>query len=313
VDFAHNCARYLGVTTKKDVQSCSQGLSILGPHVHGNCPQLEIYVVTDTNSVIPLTEAGTLDLAASAGEHCSGVSCFRMNRLVPTTVLLVLTALPSAQAQMRGGGFRSGAGFGRPAGAVRFGGGISTFRHSPVVIGGRVGFGHNPRVHVFFGSRRVFFRRHFINTFPFGFGGYGYLPYYPYYADYPYTMEPAPSTYYSARNDTSYEQGRIAQELQDLRDEVRALREENAASGQAARQPQPSPEKSKPEPLPPTTLVFRDGRREDVQNYAIVGDTLWILNESRARKRPLADLDVHATKQANSDHGVDFSVPNPRH
>jgi hypothetical protein len=243
-----------------------------------------------------------------------------MNRLVPTTVLLVLTALPAAQAQMRGGGFRSGAGFGRPAGAVRFGGGISTFRHSPVVIGGRVGFGHNPRFGVFFGhpccGRRVFFRRHFVNSFPFGFGGfggYGYLPYYPYYADYPYTTEPAPSTYYSARNDSTYEQGRIDQQLQDLRDEVRALREESTAGNQVARQPQPTPEKSKPEPLPPTTLVFRDAHREDVQNYAIVGDTLWILNESRARKRPLADLDVQATRQANSDRGVDFSVPNPRH
>ena len=232
-----------------------------------------------------------------------------MKRLLAMTALLVLTVGLSAHAQMRGGGFRSGAGFGRPAGAVRFGGGTSSFRHSPVVIGGRVGFGHNPRVHVFFGSRRVFSRRHFVTAFPFG---YGYLPYYPYYADYPYTMEPAPATSYSARNDSSYEQGRIDQELRDLRDEVSALREENAAGGQGTRQLQPTPEKSKSEPLPPTTLVFRDGRREDVQNYAIVGDTLWILSENRARKRPLADLDVQATKQANSDRGIDFAVPNSR-
>jgi hypothetical protein len=244
-----------------------------------------------------------------------------MNRLATVAFLLALTALPSAHAQMRGGfrsgaGFGRGAGFGHPVGAVRFGGGVSSFRHSQVVIGGRFGFGHNPRVGVFFGhpccARRVFFRRHFINTFPLGFGGYGYLPYYPYYADYPYTTEPAPSTYYAARNDSStYEQGRIDQQLQDLRDEVRALREENALNAQAARPAQPSPEKSRPEPLPPTTLVFRDGHREDVQNYAIVGDTLWILNESRARKRPLTDLDTQATKQANLDRGVDFAVPSP--
>ena len=239
-----------------------------------------------------------------------------MKRLLAMTALLVLTVGLSAHAQMRGGGgFRSGAGFGRPAGPVRFGGGgrfgggTSSFRHSPVVIGGRVGFGHNPRVHVFFGSRRVFSRRHFVTAFPFG---YGYLPYYPYYADYPYTMEPAPATSYSARNDNSYEQDRIDQELQDLQDKVNALREENAASDQGTHQLQPTPEKSKSEPLPPTTLVFRDGRREDVQNYAIVGDTLWILSENRARKRPLADLDVQATKQANSDRGIDFAVPNSR-
>src|SRR5262249_9763141 len=210
-------------------------------------------------------------------------------------------------------------GFGRPAGAVRFGGGVQSFGRSSVVIGGRFGFGHNPRVGVFFGQpccgRRVFFRRHFINSFPFGFGGFGgfgYLTYYPYYADYPYTTEPAPSTY-AARNDSTYEQGRIDQQLQDLRDEVRALREENTLNAQAARPVQPSPERSKPEPLPPTTLIFRDGHREDVQNYAIVGDTLWILNESRARKRPLTDLDIQATRQANLDRGVDFAVPSPHH
>jgi len=238
-----------------------------------------------------------------------------MNRLVAMAVLFVFTALPSAQAQMRGGGFRSGAGFGRPAGAVRFGGGVSSFRHSPVVIGGRVGFGHNPRFGVFVGhpccARRVFFRRHFVTAAPFGFGGYGYLPYYPYYADYPYSTEPAPSTYYASRNDSTYDQGRIDQQLQDLRDEVRALREENAVTAQATRPA--TQERSKSEQLPPTTLVFNDGHREDVQNYAIVGDTLWILNESRARKRPLSDLDLQATKQANSDRGVDFAVPSPRH
>ena len=244
-----------------------------------------------------------------------------MNRLVSLAVVLAFTASLASEAQMpggfrgggdfrSGGGFRSASGFGRPTPGVRFGGGISTFRHSPsVVIGGRFGFGHNPRVHVFLGNRRVFFRRHFISAFPFG---YGYLPYYPYYADYPYTVEPARATYYSAANDSSYQQGRIDQELQDLKDEVRALREEAVASNQRAPQSQPSSEKPKPESLPPTTLVFRDGHREDVQNYAIVGDTLWILNESRARKRPLSDLDLESTKKANAERGIEFSVPTPR-
>lgn len=251
-----------------------------------------------------------------------------MNRLIVMAVALVFTASLSSNAQMRGGfggggfrggagfrgggGFRGGAGFVHSGPAVRFGGGVSTFRHSGVVIAGRAGFGGNPRVHVFFGNRRVFFRRHFISTAPFGFG-YGYLPYYPYYADYPNTVEPAPATYYSGRNDNSYEQGRIDQQLQDLRDEVRALREETVASNQPAPQSRYVPEKPKAESLPPTTLVFRDGHREDVQNYAIVGDTVWILSESRARKRPLADLDVESTKKANAERGVEFSVPTPRH
>lgn len=263
-----------------------------------------------------------------------------MNRLILLAVALVSMASISSEAQMRGGfagggfrgggfagggvrggGFRGGGGFVRPAPPVRFGGGITTFRGSPgIVIGGRVGFGHNPHVHVFFGNhfgnRRVFFKRHFISTFPFGAGftsGFGYLPYYPYYADYPYTTEPAPASNYSAANDNAYEQGRIAQQLQDLRDEVSALREETVAGNRAAPEDQTPPQKPKTESLPPTTLVFRDGHHEDVQNYAIIGDTLWILSESRARKRPLSDIDVESTKKANAERGIEFSVPKARH
>ena len=295
----------ISVRRRKRLRDRVQELSIFE---NSHSLKSAIYIVAGTNSVIPLTRLKRSIRLPLLG-NIIWVYHLHMNRLVPVAVLLALVVLPSAQAQMRGG-FRSGAGFGRPAGAVRFGGGVHSFGHSSVVIGGRFGFGHNPRVGVFFGhpccARRVFFRRHFITAFPYG---YGYLPYYPYYADYPYSTEPAPATYYSARNDNSYDQGRIDQQLQDLRDQVQALREENAATSRGSRQLQPSAEQSKSEPLPPTTLVFHDGRREDVQNYAIVGDTLWILSENRARKRPLADLDVQATKQANSDRGVDFAVP----
>jgi hypothetical protein len=107
--------------------------------------------------------------------------------------------------------------------------------------------------------------------------------------------------------------GRVDQQLHDLRDEVSALREETVAGNRLAPESQPATEKPKSESLPPTTLVFRDGHREDVQNYAIIGDTLWILSESRARKRPLADLDVENTKRTNAERGIEFSVPKARH
>jgi hypothetical protein len=58
-----------------------------------------------------------------------------------------------------------------------------------------------------------------------------------------------------------------------------------------------------------TVLVYRDGRTETVGNYAIVGKTVWVFNESRARKIPLSDLDVPATKRDNQDRGNDFVVP----
>ena len=56
-------------------------------------------------------------------------------------------------------------------------------------------------------------------------------------------------------------------------------------------------------------LVFRDKHTQEVQNYAIVGGTLWIFSEQRATKFPLSWLDIEATTRANDDRGVNFQVP----
>ena len=71
-----------------------------------------------------------------------------------------------------------------------------------------------------------------------------------------------------------------------------------------------SPEVDEKTPL--TVLVFQDGHRAEAQNYAIVGQTLWIYTEQDSKKVPLADLDVAATKNANSDRGIVFQVPNTK-
>jgi len=61
-----------------------------------------------------------------------------------------------------------------------------------------------------------------------------------------------------------------------------------------------------------TVLVYRDGHTEEVQNYAIVGKTIWVFSEARARKVPLSDLDLAATKRDNEDRGIEFVVPSSR-
>ncbi len=71
--------------------------------------------------------------------------------------------------------------------------------------------------------------------------------------------------------------------------------------------PTPAPEVD--EKVTKTLLVFRDGHKTEAVNYAIVGQTLWIYTEQDSKKVPLADLDVAATKSANSDRGVTFQVP----
>jgi TolA-binding protein len=60
---------------------------------------------------------------------------------------------------------------------------------------------------------------------------------------------------------------------------------------------------------PLTVLVFQDGHRTEARNYAIIGQTLWIYTDQDSKKVPLAELDVNATKSANSDRGIVFQVP----
>ena len=66
---------------------------------------------------------------------------------------------------------------------------------------------------------------------------------------------------------------------------------------------------SAPAPSPSTTLVFRDGHKLDVGNYAIVGSTLFDLTPGHSRRVPLSDLDLDATKKENDDRGVNFDLP----
>jgi hypothetical protein len=58
----------------------------------------------------------------------------------------------------------------------------------------------------------------------------------------------------------------------------------------------------------PTVLVFRDGHKQRVDNYAIMGPTLFVLSGSHARIA-IAELDIPATVQLNEERGVDFHVP----
>jgi hypothetical protein len=60
---------------------------------------------------------------------------------------------------------------------------------------------------------------------------------------------------------------------------------------------------------PSTVLIFKDGHRSDVVNYAIVGDTLFDFAPGRTRKIPLTDIDLSATRKANDDRGIDFELP----
>jgi len=65
---------------------------------------------------------------------------------------------------------------------------------------------------------------------------------------------------------------------------------------------------SEAQPIP-TTLVFKDGHQLEIENYAVVGQTLYDLTPRHSRKIALADLDLPATQKENDDRGVTFQLP----
>ena len=92
-----------------------------------------------------------------------------------------------------------------------------------------------------------------------------------------------------------------------------ADREQNAYSRRSnwRQNAEAQPIDQQPANQPATVLVFRDQHQKEVNNYAIVGQTLWNFTPQRREKIPLADLDVPATVKANDDRGVSFIVPPP--
>jgi hypothetical protein len=56
-------------------------------------------------------------------------------------------------------------------------------------------------------------------------------------------------------------------------------------------------------------LIFHDQHQQEVENYAIVGQTVWVFAPQHTQKIPLTELDLPATTKANDDRGVDFRVP----
>jgi hypothetical protein len=160
-----------------------------------------------------------------------------------------------------------------------------------------------------FGPRR-FGNRVFFSTYSPGFFGYyGYPAYYggDFYstADYYPSYDYYGSSYYSAQNEVAQQQ----QDIDRLENEVASLREQRESQQREARDIPISEPESRSVISTPTLLVFRDKHTQEVQNYAIVGGTVWIFSEQRATKLPLSWLDIEATTKANDDRGVNFQVP----
>jgi hypothetical protein len=238
-----------------------------------------------------------------------------------------------------GSGFSSGPAFGRAQA------GRPTFSRRPFSPAGSPGIAANHfrnQNRIFFNGRdhrfhSGFFHHHFrfnngffgANCFGFGFGfgnpfcgsfissgflfvdpffglGDGYGPGYPY----------PPPDYYPSQPATSNDNNEVAltAEIQRLSDEIQDLRDERKRDQQTQERP-PASSGATLSAVPPsanTIFVLRDGRRITAKNYAISGQTLWILNENTARKTPLSDIDTAATEKANAENGIEIHLPEPK-
>jgi len=231
-----------------------------------------------------------------------------------------------------GGGGHAG-GFGGHVGGGSFGGrhfsggpgGVSGFHGNP-------GRGFNPSVRGFSrgpflhdGFRGARFRDRGFHRFRFGNncwgfrcgGGWGGYPWWgsAYYD--PWWWWNQDDQQFDA---DYYNQYARADEMnQRSLEEQRLLRQEEADGDQDAYAPR-APERGYANPapsaqpqgdpiIPPTVLVFRDQHREETQNYAIVGQTLWNFSPQRTEKIAIANLDLPATEKANDERGVSFRIP----
>ena len=260
-----------------------------------------------------------------------------MRRLMAITAFAVSLAVP-LWAQ-HGGGHGGGGGHGSFGGGHGGGGGHGSFGGGHVSSGGGShlggshfsggtrsspgvsrGFAHGPSF-----SRRSFSRGPFLhdrfrgqrfrtygfrnNCYGYGcWGGYGYPWWDAGYYD-PWWWWDSGSSY-----DEDYERDRaLANEMdQQSLEEQRMLRQEEADGDQDlyARSAPAAPRESEAAAAQPATvLVFRDQHKREIQNYAIVGRTLWNFASPRTEKISLADLDLAATTKANDERGLTFRLP----
>ena len=217
--------------------------------------------------------------------------------LSATVLALAMTTAVAAQ----GRGYHHGATFRAAPPVVASGPAFIGRPIAPVVV---------PRVHAGPSRSRTIIVPPVIGYYsPYGwpapslFAAPAYSPYVgPVYSDPAYVSPAAAAPAVSQREaDLAYQVGRLSQEVEQLR------QQQSLNSSPSALPPQAQSPAERP-PIP-TVLVFRDGHLMEIQNYAIIGQILWVLDKKAATKISVADLDLDATQKENRQRGVRFPLP----
>ncbi len=247
--------------------------------------------------------------------------------LLILALVLLYTSLPvlaqhgggHGSAGGHGGGFASHGSFGGGGHAfsgARAGSGFGGHSYSPRSFAGQSFTGRSYPRRAF---NRTFTARRYgrsgtgvrIRTYGYGFRNncYGY-PCRGY--GYPWGYYAGIDPYWWWDSGSSYDQDQqnqigLAEEMnqQSLAEQMRQQSDANSYAQSA-----PAPHQQEvTEPAPATVLVFHDQHKQEVKNYAIVGQTLWNFAPQRTEKIPLSELDIPATTKANEDRGVSFRLP----
>jgi hypothetical protein len=234
-------------------------------------------------AVVLLLPATSQDIYAQRGSHTGGG----------------VTARPAAPASA----WRANPVVRLPAGTPVVG---APFVRQPIIgVSGIASAGRFPHSPVFRPARPVI-------VSPYGFYP-SYSPYSPYlysapvvdpsmYAQSVYAESPSayaqPSYVNTQAPGVSQSEAELSYQVGMLSQQVEQLRQ------QQAQQSAPASSSSMP-----TVLVFRDGHRLEIVNYAIIGDTLWALDASNSTKISVADLDLDATQKENRGRGLRFPLP----
>jgi hypothetical protein len=225
----------------------------------------------------------------------------KCNFVLGAALILASISIPVCQGQMRGAG--------SPA---HIGGGSWGFSRAS---SGSLGFGRSSFGPAF-GRRFAYPRGYFV-------GGFPYL-----YDDYPYTQVAMPE----AGPQVVLLQGppvadapappKMSPLLIELEGD-RYVRHGGTAQSQAVlREPRLAPAstqdtsvRNKSAQLASTILIFRDGHRELIPDYAIVGRVLYAHGDSNGepgygvKSIQLSALDIPATIKANRENGIGFVLP----
>jgi hypothetical protein len=133
---------------------------------------------------------------------------------------------------------------------------------------------------------------------PFGDSGYYDQPnYYGQSPDYGQYQEPNPyDSGYGQDPQTAY----LTAQIQQLSNQLNAAEQQGVQPPAA---PQTAPAAA---PAVPITLVLKDGRHLQVQNYAVMDHTFWDFTSQPVKKIPLTDIDIAASQQLSVANGAEF-------